>query len=606
MKIDIKYYLLRTFAVIGAVVTLSMITGALVTWSWLKSGGQEPPKEPKEIILALDFTAPIGEKIKDFRFSIPDLLEDKHETPLLSITRAIEWAKDDPKVKGIIAKFDTTQPSLVHVQTISKALLEFRKSGKFSYAFSTSYGNFTQKGNSYILASYFDNILLQPVGTVGLSNVTVEAPFGKTALGKLGIKANFLRRAEYKGAMESFTRDSFSPEVKSNMESLLTDLNAQKTNLLAQGLKVSSKKAAELISNGPYTANEAITNKLVTKLAYEDDVIAEAKKMAGKGSELLFPTNYLYYKNRNIKDEDIKSEIALIYAEGTISDDPMKDPSRFSGDGIIDTDRIVQAFETAAKDEKIKAILFRVNSPGGSPVASETIRHALVKAKESKKPIYVSLGKFAASGGYWIAMNGDKIIADEASITGSIGVLAGKIVLGGLFEKLGVKWDSLNIPGSKNAMFSINKPFDKHGAERINAMLDDTYKAFTQHVVAARKIDPSKIDNIAKGRVYTGKQALKVGLVDQLGTLSDALVLLKKDIGIEKDEIVLLHQLPAPETPETLFLKMLTNIQTGGAMVSEFTYHWKQIMAVLSPLLAQAGTQGQAHAFLPMSFQGLD
>lgn len=605
MTIDIKYYALRFFAVMGALAILSTLSGAIMMWAWIGGEG-ERPEEPDSIVLTLDFTNPITEKLSDFRFSLPSLLNEGGETPILYITRALKHAKDDPKVKGIIAKFDNTKPSFVHVRAITKALDEFRKSGKFTYAFATSYGNFMQSGNTYLLASYFDNIWLQPVGSVGLSHMAIEAPFGKAALEKFGIQANFLRRAEYKGAMESFSNNKFSPTVRQNMENLLTDITDQKTQLFAQGRKISANEARALIAKGPFTANEALKYKLVTKLGYEDEVLKAAEDLAGKDAEPLTPANYLYFRSRDIKDEDIKGEIAIIYAQGVISDAPDIDPYRFGDDGIINTQSIVDAFEEAAKDDDIKGIIFRVNSPGGSPVASETIRHALVKAKESKKPIYVSMGRVAASGGYWISMDGDKIIADPATITGSIGVLAGKFVLGGLFDKLGITWDKLSIPNAKENMWSLRKPFDEKGKERMNAMLDETYKTFTDHVARTRHIDKSKIESVAKGRVFTGQQAVKLGLVDQVGTLDDAIIILKEELKLTDKDIVLLRQLPAPETPETLLLKMFENMMSGGAMVSELFFQWQQIMTTLAPWLGQAHHQGTAQATLPMSFRIVD
>jgi len=606
MKIDFKYYSVRFLAVIGLISIISMISGSIFALSWLNGGFEEEPEEPKSMILSLDFTNPISEKRNDFNFSIPNLLKDTHNVNLLYITRAIKYAKDDPKVKGIIAKFDMTKPSLVHVSEITKMLNEFRKTGKFTYAFATSYGSFTQSGNTYLLASYFNKRWLQPIGSIGLSFSNIDAPFGRTALSKIGVESNFMRRAEYKGAMENISRDSFSPTVKNNLKNLMNNINKQKIALLANGLKISPNEAKEIIQKGPFTSNEALKYKLITKLGYEDEMKDKVKKLAGKEAKIISPANYLYFHSRDLEEDDIKGQIAIIYAKGVISDTPSTDPFRFGKDGVINTKKIVKAFKTAAKDKNVKAILFRINSPGGSPVASETIRHAMIKAKKSKKPIFVSMGKVAASGGYWIAMEGDKIIADKSTITGSIGVVAGKFVFGKLLDRLGIKWDKVNLSGSKDNMWSLRKKFDAHGKERMNAMLDETYNMFTTNVAKARNIDLKKIDTIAKGRVFTGEQAVKNGLVDQIGTLNDAIALLKKEIKLKDEDVVILRQIPEPETPETLIYKMIDNIFYNGAMISEFLGQWQKIMTSIAPFIGNIRYNGEAKTALPASFNIVD
>lgn len=604
MKIDFKKGILRIFAVIGVIATLSILTGAFAAWQFVSSPA-EPKKAPDSVVLVLDFLAPVLEKPADFSFSLPALLEGSSSAQLLQITRALKYAKDDPKVKGIVAKLGYAPQSTVHVQEITKALDDFRKSGKFSYAYAPSYGDFVQSGNLFLLASYFENRWLQPVGTVGLYDPATELPYGKSALKRFGIEPNFIRRAEYKSVMENFTHDAASKEVKENMVSLLSNVRAQKVSLLAKGLKIKETDAAKLFEGGPYTSGEAKKNNLITKLGYKDELFKAVEKEAGKDAKPLSPSQYLYFRNRDVKEEDVKGHIAIIYASGVISDQPQKDPFQFSEDGVIETKDIVKAFDFAAKDEDIKAILFRVNSPGGAPVASEEIRHAIEKAKESKKPVYVSLGAAAASGGYWIALEGDKIIADPATVTGSIGVVAGKFVLGGLFEKLGVKWDKLDMPYKTKDIWSVQKTFDGQSLNRITAMVDEIYNTFKSHVMRARNIPADKIDSIAKGRVFTGTQAVEAGLVDEIGTLDDALLMLKKEMKLKEDDIVMLHQLPPPETPETMLLKMVENLSSGGAMVSELLYYWQNVMTVIRPVLSDAKANRSINATVPYFATGL-
>ncbi len=520
--------------------------------------------------------------------------------PLLYITRALENAKNDPKVKGVIARFGSQTLSLSQVQEISQALADFRKSGKLTAVYATNYGNFASGSTNYLLANEFEHIWLQPIGTVGLSNLSMEAPFGKTALSKLGVTTDFMRREEYKSVMENIERDNFSPTVKANMQSLLSNLNDQIARGLATGRKIDLVKAKDLLSGGPYTTNEAVKLGLVTRTGYQDEFLNEMEAKTSKLAELVDPATYLHYFALEHETES-KATIALIVADGAIVDDPPKGPARMAEEDVIDTDSIVQAFDDAAKDDSIKAILFRVNSPGGSPVASETIRRALIKAKESKKPVYISMGRMAASGGYWIAMDGDRIFADPATLTGSIGVVAGKFVLGDLFDKIGIKWDTV-ATGDNTDMWSARSRFSAKSRERMNAMLDETYKAFTDHVAAARKIPAEKIPEVAKGRVFTGEQAVQVGLVDELGGVNETILGLKKALNLKPEDKIFLSPFPPPETPVSLLFQVLENLQLGGAMLREMAPVLQGVKAQLAPFNALLSPTNGATLSMPAVF----
>ncbi|MGE4351296.1 MAG: signal peptide peptidase SppA, partial [Bdellovibrionales bacterium] len=327
---------------------------------------------------------------------------------------------------------------------------------------------------------------------------------------------------------------------------------------------------------------ESLKAGLVTKIYYMDSFFDEIDSKAGKSAKIVDPATYLYYLGIQ-QNEAPKSKIALIIADGSLVESKPKGPSRLAQDNVIDTDQMAQAFEDAAKDDDVKAILFRVNSPGGAPSASETIRHALVKAKEKNKPVYVSMGSVAASGGYWISMDGDKIFADPATLTGSIGVLGGKFVLGGLFDKLGITWEALSTGGDNADIFSLSKPFSPKGRERMNAMIDETYRTFTAYVAKARRLSPEKTEEVAKGRIFTGAQAVQVGLVDQLGGINDALNALKEKIGLKPEDILTVSLYPQPETPMSLALKMLEDLHFGGAMVRQYLPFLNSFTGVQGP-----------------------
>ncbi|MDD3182671.1 MAG: signal peptide peptidase SppA [Alphaproteobacteria bacterium] len=596
-----KEFLLRLLAAIGVVSLLAGIVGGLSAWYWYAKL-TEPDPVPKEMILTLNFTNPISETISDFGFSLQKLIYDETEaTPLIYIARALALAKDDPKIKGVIARFGSEPLKLAQAQEIATALENFRQSGKFTSSYATSYGDFMSSSTNYMLASHFENIWLQPIGSVGLTNLGSEAPFGKTALRKLGVSADFIRREEYKSVMENVTDDHYTQPVKENMQSLFGNLNDQIAQGLSVGRKLDLQKVKDLISGGPYTTNESLQTGLVTKIGYEDEFFDDVNIKVGKNAELVAPSSYLYYFNREQHDET-KAHIALIVADGLIVDQAPKGPSRLAENEIIDTDEIVQAFDDAAKDQDVKAILFRVNSPGGSPVASETIRRALIKAKESKKPVYVSMGRVAASGGYWISMDADRIFADPATLTGSIGVIAGKFVLGKLFDKLGITWDTVST-GDNASMWSTRAPFSDKARARMNVMLDETYRAFTDHVAAARKIPVEKISDVAKGRVFTGEQALQVGLIDEVGGINETVLGLKKALNLKPQDRIALSPFPAPETPEMVLFKMLTNLKLGGAMIKEFAPLFQQVRLQIGSLLPLLSQSNGPTLSLPYTFQ---
>ncbi len=560
-KKSLKKGLLYFFALFGV---LSSVTIALFIWGfhlWLAEPTPEE-KTPDAMILTLDFTQPIVERPSGFSLSLPALLREGRETPLFTIVRALERAGKDSKVKAVVARFDSvSSPSLAQAQEIAEALRRFRESEKPSYSFASSYGDFSNGRALFVLASGFEHIWLQPVGTLGLTGFGMETPFAKSALEKIGVRANFLRREEYKSVMENVSRDSYSPTVRTNMESMLRDMHNQVTDEIARNRKLEGAAAKTILAKGPYTGAEALKAGLVTKIAYEDELQKEVEDKFGKDCAAVDPQTYLYYANKDAEDK-AKADIALIYAEGVLTDQPKRGPYKFAGDETIDTDELVEAFTDARENEKIKAILFRIDSPGGSPVASESIRRALIKAKESKIPVFVSMGAVAASGGYWIAMDADHIVADPATLTGSIGVVGGKFVLGGLFDKIGLKWDRLEMTDNAS-LFSPREPFDAKGEERVNAMLDDVYQAFLKNVSSARKIPMEKMKDVAKGRVFTGRQALDVKLVDELGGMSTSLAAIKKHLRLAPEDKVAVWLYPAQETPQSIMLRMLKNMNLG-------------------------------------------
>ena len=570
-------FITRIFAVIGFIVVLLIGSGVLLAMHF----AERQPKEPQEIILTLNFDEPVTER---GGFSPLSLLHEE-ETSLIDILRAIDKAKQDPRVKGIVAHFGSTQPKLAEASEIRDAIKSFRLSNKFTYAYAPTYGDFGQGNRAYYLASAFDQIWLQPVGAVALTGLAMQSPFGKTALEKIGVKADFMQREEYKSFMDMATRDDFAPPVRENMQSLLDDLAKQIATSIGESRGWDAQHVRDLMAKGPYTDEEALKEKLVTRLGYFDELSDELDQKAGKNAKSVDVATYLSYAHGSHQNES-GSKIALIYGTGMIMDHDDNAPS-VTGDKIMGADTIADAFDSAAEDSNVKAILFRIDSPGGTPEASETIRRSLVHAQKSGKPVFVSMGETAASGGYWIAMNADHIVAEPMTITGSIGVLAGKFTVGDLLQKLGITVSTIKT--SENAgMWSMAEGFTAAQRERMNALLDNSYRTFTLYVSNARHIPIEKMPEIAKGRVWTGAQAKEIGLVDELGGYGTTLTALRRKLNLTDTDPIDLEVYPAPESPIERMMKLMKTLGVEEAALQPILTILPQLTAAMPDLHTQS------------------
>jgi protease-4 len=543
-------------------------------------------------VLVVDFDEPIVEHEES---SPLDLAIHDESTPILHVLHAIDSARNDPRVKGLAARFGSTQPPMAQTQELRAAIARFRASGKFTYAFGSTFGDFGGGNRAYYLASAFENIWLQPVGAVGLTSLALEEPFASAALGKIGVGADFLQREEYKSAMNIFTRDDFAAPVRANMQSLIDDLASQEATDIAADHKWNAEKVMQLMAQGPFTGDEALKAGLVTHIGYADEVDKELKKKAGDDVQQVSVEEYLDYRagHRPAK----ATHIALILGSGLIMD-RAPGSSELSGDDVMGADTVAGAFDDATDDKDVKGIIFRVDSPGGSPEASETIRRALMHAQASGKPVIVSMGDVAASGGYWVSMNADRIIAEPGTLTGSIGVVGGKFFLNGLMQKLGVSWEQVST-GTNAGLWSMTKDYTPEQKERVNALLDDTYRTFTQNVAAARKIPPEKIPDIAKGRVFTGAQAEKLGLVDELGGYDVALVAVRKKLNLNPEDAIAIELFPAPLTPVEKVMRILKNVGLDSLAIETKLGQWQHVETALAPYLGEMSAPSLLRAQAP-------
>lgn len=481
----------------------------------------------KNTILELDLTHPLPEA--DPAGALPRPGGPGGGRPTLrEAVEAVERAGADPRVVALFARLGGPPGGLGRIQEIRDAVAAFRATGKPAVAFSETFGEFSPGTGAYYLATAFDQIVLQPSGDVNLTGLMAAATFVRGALDKLGVAARLDHRREYKTAMNLLTETGFTPAHRESLGQLVRSQFDQIVRGVAEGRNVPEAAVAGLVDRGPFLGPDALEAGLVDRLAYRDQVIADLEERAGAGAQVLPLARYARLTRPGRRRGD---RVALIMGVGGIRRGRSGGPNPLDrGRPSMGSDTVSAAFRAAIDDRRVKAILFRVDSPGGSYVASDVIWRQVVRAREAGKPVIVSMGDVAGSGGYFVAAAADKIVAQPGTITGSIGVFAGKAVTAGLRAKLGLSTDEVHA-GSQATMWSDALDYTPAGWEKLQAFLDRAYEDFTTKVATGRGLDPDAMPGVAEGRVWTGAQAKELGLVDQLGGYRTALALVRQAIG---------------------------------------------------------------------------
>jgi protease IV len=465
---------------------------------------------------------------------------------LREVIETIERAAGDPRVFALFARVGGPATGLGQIQELRDAVIAFRESGKRAVAFSETFGEFSPGNGSYYLATAFDEIALQPSGDINLTGLMARVNFLRGTLDKLGITPRWDNRHEYKNAMNSLTETDFTPPHRESLEHVVRSQFNQIVRGIAERRPNLKAEVAALIDRGPFVAAAAHEEGLVDRLAYRDQVIAALKAQAGPEGRLLYLSTYAKRSQKRPRQADT---VALIMGVGAIRRgqsggfNPLH-----QGRPYVGSDTVGAAFRAAVEDKSVKAILFRVDSPGGSYVASDTIWREMVRAREAGKPVVVSMGNVAGSGGYFVAMAADKIVAQPGTVTGSIGVLAGKAVTAGLRSKIGVSTGELHT--SANAtMWADSVDYSDSEWGKVEAFLDRAYDDFTAKVAAGRGLALDTVMAVAKGRIWTGDDAKSLGLVDELGGYLTALRLVRDAIGRPAAAPLRLKPFPRPPKP---------------------------------------------------------
>ncbi|MEZ7130759.1 signal peptide peptidase SppA [Nonomuraea sp. AD125B] len=460
------------------------------------------------------------------------------KTRLADVIGGLRRARQDSRVKGLVVKIGGPPLGLAMVQELREAVLHFRASGKLTVAFAETFGEFAGGTVPYYLASAFERVYLQPSGDVGLTGVAVEQRFLKGALGKLGVGYEVGQRHEYKTAANTFTQDHMTEPHRESIGRIVESITETMIDGIADGRRLDPEKVRELIDRGPFTAGEAQEAGLVDGLAYRDEVYDELKRAAGAEANLLYVSRYARAAAVRKLPHPGADGIALVHGIGMIKSG-RSGRSPLGGGGAMGSDTISAALRAARRDEHVKAVVFRVDSPGGSYVASDTVWREVVLTRKVK-PVIVSMGDLAASGGYFVSMAADVIVAQPGTLTGSIGVYGGKPVFADLLQRMGISTEMV-AEGANAGMFSPSRAFSPEQWERVNAWLDRIYDDFVGKVASSRDLSRERTHELARGRVWTGADARANGLVDELGGLEDALALARKRAGLSESAPVRMY-----------------------------------------------------------------
>lgn len=557
-----KDFLKFTFAsllgnLIGLVLTTTLGIGGLIFLVILMANQESGPLVKDKSVLVFDLSLSVSDTGPNPSTSeaLQELLSEDIPTSiqLRTLVQTIDQASKDDKIVAIYLQGTNTPTStgLANLKEIRQALQRFKNSGKTIIAYDVDW-----TAPEYYLASVANQVVINPLGSLDIKGLSSQVMFLTGALEKYGIGVQVIRVGKYKAAVEPFLLKKLSPENREQTQKLLGDLWGEWLRTIAPSRKLTPQQL-QAFSNteGILLADQALKGKLVDQVAYGDEVITDFKKMTGESKEKIQQFRQIsinsYSKIPEVADinngnKNSLNQIAIVYAEGEIVD----------GKGTssqIGSDRLAKELRKLRLDEKVKAVVLRVNSPGGSATASEVIGRE-VDLIRKQKPVIVSMGNFAASGGYWIAMGADQIFAQANTVTGSIGVFGLLFNIQDIASKNGITWDIVKT--SKFADIQTNsRPKSPEELARLQKVVNLIYDRFISNVATRRKLPKNQVQEIAQGRVWSGSQAKQLGLVDEIGGLDAAIAAAAKKANLGED-----WTLKQPAKPRTLEERILENL----------------------------------------------
>jgi protease-4 len=501
----------------AAVAALAVGAAAVGAVALLVRGGGRAPLAlgGSTPYLALDLS---GELPEEPAAGLGSLFES-HPPSLRTLVEAIDRAAGDPQLKGLVLRVGSIDVGWARLTELRDALVRFRRSGKPSWAHLEVAGN-----AEYYLASGCAKIAASPTALLDVTGLAAEVTFYRGTLDKLGVEAQFEGVGKYKNAPNQFTEKGFTAPHREQMEALVGSLFETYVRGVAEARGLTPDAVRAAVDAGPYDGPRAKAKGLVDEVLYRDEVESRLGISGRIGAGR-------YLKGARGFGFDSRARIALVYAVGTILSGESQ-TSPFGG-GFVGSDTVIRGLRQAVEDATVRAIVLRVDSPGGSGTASDAVWREIGLARRAK-PVVVSMGDYAASGGYYISMNADVIVAEPSTITGSIGVFSGKFSLRGLYEKLGLSEDVVQ-RGRFARLFSSSQPWDEAERSRVREMNRSFYDTFVTKAAQGRKRSRAEIETVAQGRVWTGADALGAGLVDRLGGLDAAVAVARQKARLKGD-----------------------------------------------------------------------
>lgn len=517
-------------------------------------------------------------------------------------------AREDQNIKTVVMRFAATDMGMATAQELRQAVEDLKKKGKRTVALVENDSQVV-----YLAASSCDEVVVPPSGDISVYGVKADMYYLKNLLEKVGVAADIVHMGQYKSYGETFTNDSPTTPARENMTEIVDDTFAQFVDQIAESRKLPREQVEAIINRGPMGAHEARESGFIDRVAYADDVVAELKK---KGAEVVAAEDYHKGSSESSSVSDLSlfslismmgkekagdkggdskyPQVAVVYAVGPI-ELGSSDGMGFSSEEVIASEDFIETLEEVRADKKVKAVILRVNSPGGSAFASDLIWKKVEELKK-EKPVVASMSEVAASGGYYISMGADKIIAQAGTLTGSIGVVGGKPNLAGLYAKLGINKETIS-RGDYAGLYSETSNFSVRERESIERMMRRTYDEFITKAAAGRNMPKERLDEVAQGKVWTGTRAKSVGLVDEIGGMGKAVEVVKKALGMKQEEKIALVAYPKEKGLMEILQKAMGTGSVTRAAIPAFSglegaglqAIWSELPRGLRQALAGAG-----------------
>ena len=488
---------------------------------------------------------------------------------VVNTARALNRAKEDDLVKGLFIRANEFGMVPASSEEIRLAIKDFKSSGKFVITHAQGFESTSIM--PYRAISTSDEIWMQDTTGFAVAGIRSESEFYGGVFEKLEAKPQFEQFYEYKNAANVYMQTGFTEAHREATTSYMTSLFDGAVAQIADDRGLTESGVTEILQTAPHSAETAMSAKMVDKMGHVEEAREYARKKAG-GDSIKFKSVKSYGAGNNFSGPTI----AFIGGQGAVVTGASADGSNpFSGGGLsMGGDTLAKAFDDAAKNKRVKAIVFRVSSPGGSPAASDQIHDAVARAQDAGKPVIISMGQYAASGGYYVSANADKIVALPATITGSIGVLGGKVALEDTFAKVGYNIEGITIGGDYAGAYSPDEPFNQGQRAAYRGQLEDIYDDFITRVAEGREIPLERVKEIAKGRVWTGEQAKEIGLVDELGGIMTAIAAAKEIADIDAETKINLRKFPREKTTS----EQIEELFGGSVEMSEGLAQMNQIL----------------------------